>query len=328
MSDGIISRRSFIKGAAFGLAGAGLLSRLPEVAWAAKNYTFGSASATGSWYPLAVAMSKVITDATPGVNVTGVTTPGASRENILRIDRKEMEFGWCSANILYKGYNGAAPFKAKMKVSGWFAAYPGYFTIAARKGSGIKTIADLKGKKVAVGTPGSQTMMDNVNLILKNCGLTADKDYKAEYIRFPEAVQKMTDGHIDACSYFMGIRVPGYVQLADSVDLIFLPIPEDAQKRILKQDPTYFVGALPAGSYKGQKAPIPAAGMAYTTICGPFLSDDFMYKATKAVFEKLDFIASASANFKQTRLADVYKGMPIPVHPGAAKYFAEKGIKP
>jgi uncharacterized protein len=126
----------------------------------------------------------------------------------------------------------------------------------------------------------------------------------------------------------MGVGVPGFVQLADSVDVQFLPIPKEAQAKILKQDPAYFIGALPKGIYRGIKEPVPAAAMAYTTICGPFLSNDFMYKATKAVFEHLPFIASASANFKQTNIANVYKGMPIPVHPGAAKYFKEKGVMP
>ncbi len=328
MSEKDLTRRQFCKAAGAGIAALGMLGQIPSLAWAAKNYTFGSASASGSWYPLAVAMAKVINDNVPGYNVTGVTTPGASRENILRIDRQEMEFGWCSANILYKGYHGQPPFKEKRKVLGWFAAYPGLFTIAARKGIGIKSIADLKGKKVALGTPGSQTMMDNVNLIFKNCGLTADKDFKAEYIRFPDAVQKMIDGHIDACSYFMGVGVPGFVQMADSTDVEFLPIPEEAQPKILKQDPAYYITDFPAGTYKGMSKPVAAAGMAYTCICGPFLSDEFVYKATKAIFENLAFIASASANFKQTKLANVYKGMPIPIHPGAAKYFAEKGIKP
>jgi TRAP transporter TAXI family solute receptor len=328
MSEKVFNRREFIKASAAAMAAAGLSTQFPHLAWAAKNYTFGSASAKGSWYPLAVAMSKVMNDNIPGYNITGVTTPGASRENILRIDRQEMEFGWSTANFLYKGYSGKEPFKAKRKVLGWFSAYPGYFTIAARKGSGIKTIADLKGKTVAVGTPGSMTMMDNVNLILKSNGLVADKDYKAEYIRFPDAVQKMTDGHIDACSYFMGVKVPGYVQLAESSDLTFLPLPKEAGEKILKQDPAYFIGSLPAGSYKGQDAEVPVAGMAYTTICGPFLSEDFMYKATKAVFENLPFIISASANFKQTKLETVYQGMPVPVHPGAARYYKEKGITP
>ncbi|MBW2429927.1 MAG: hypothetical protein JRF56_13270 [Deltaproteobacteria bacterium] len=90
---------------------AGLVAQFPGPAFGAKNYTFGSASAKGSWYPLAVAMAKVINDNVSGYNVTGVTTPGASRENILRIDRQEMELGWSSANILYKGHMGLDPFK-------------------------------------------------------------------------------------------------------------------------------------------------------------------------------------------------------------------------
>lgn len=322
------TRRDFLKSTATGIVTAGLLTHFPGLAFADKNYTFGSASAKGSWYPLAVAMSKVINDNTKGYNVTGVTTPGASRENIIRIDRKEMELGWSSANILYKGYHGLKPFKQKRKVLGWFAAYPGYFTIAARKAAGIKTMADLKGKRVATGTPGSQTMMDNENLIFPNCGLIPGKDFKTENIRFPDAVQKMIDGHIDACSYFMGIRVPGYVQMADSVALNFLSLPPGAGEKIVKQDPAYFVGQIPANSYTGQKEPVTVAGMAYTTVCGPFLSDEFMYQATKAVFENLKFIISASANFKQTKLETVYTGMPIPVHPGAARYFKEKGVTP
>jgi TRAP transporter TAXI family solute receptor len=326
MQERDFTRRDFLKSTAAGIMTAGLVAQFPGLAFSAKNYTFGSASAKGSWYPLAVAMSKVINDNVKGYNVTGVTTPGASRENILRIDRKEMELAWSSANILYKGYHGLKPFKEKRQVLGWFAAYPGYFTIAARKAAGIKTMADLKGKKVATGTPGSQTQMDNENLIFPNCGLIPGKDFKVENIRFPDAVQKMTDGHIDACSYFMGIRVPGYVQMADSVALNFLSLPAGAGERILKQDPAYFVGKLPANSYTGQTQPVEVAGMAYTTICGPFLSDEFMYQATKAVFENLTFITNASANFKQTKLETVYTGMPIPVHPGAAKYFKEKGI--
>lgn len=320
------TRRDFIKTTATGMVAAGLVSQFPGLAFGAKNYTFGSASAAGSWYPLAVAMAKVINDNVSGYNVTGVTTPGASRENILRIDRQEMELGWSSANILYKGYMGLDPFKKKNKVLGWFAAYPGYFTIAARKAAGIETIADLKGKKVATGTPGSQTQLDNQNLIFPNCGLVPGKDFQEENIRFPDAVQKIVDGHLDACSYFMGVGVPGYVQMADSVNLNFLSIPPEAAEKIVKQDPAYFIGELPVDTYRGITAPVKVAGMAYTTVCGPFLSDEFMYQATKAVFENLDFIVSASANFKQTKLESVYTGMPIPVHPGAAKYFKEKGV--
>lgn len=328
MSKFNFTRRDFLRTTGLGMTAAGLTAGFPGLSLGAKNYTFGSASAKGSWYPLAVAMSKVINDNIPGYNVTGVTTPGASRENILRIDRDEMELGWSSANTLYQGYNGKEPFKAKRKVAGWFSAYPGHFTIAAREGSGIKTIADLKGKKVALGTPGSQTMTDNVGLIMKNCGLIADKDFKAEYIRFPDAVQKMIDGHIDACSYMMGAGSPGYIQMADSVAVRFLPIPKEAQPKILKQDPAFYMDELPAGAYKGIKEPVAVASLAYCCICSPALSEEFMYKATKAIFENRSFIISASANFKKTQIKKVYQGMPIPVHPGAAKYYKEQGVMP
>ena len=326
MKEKDFTRRDFMKTVGAGVAAASMVTQFPRLAFGAKNYTFGSASAKGSWYPLAVAMSKVINDNVKGYNVTGVTTPGASRENIMRIDRKEMELGWSVSNYLYKGFHGQAPFKKKNQVFGWFSAYSGFFTIVARKNAGIKTIADLKGKRVAIGTPGSHTQMDNSNLILPSCGLTPGKDFKPEFIRFPDAVQKMTDGHIDACSYFMGLKGPGYIQMAESVALNFLSIPSDAEQSILKQDPSYFIGDIPKGTYAGMKGPVSTVGLSYCTICGSYLSDEFMYKATKAVFENLKFIVSSAAAFKQAQVATVYRGMPIPVHPGAARYYKEMGV--
>lgn len=322
------TRREFMKYSASGLMAAGLATQFPTLGFAAKvkEYTFGSASAAGSWYPLATAMSKVINDHVKGYHVTGVTTPGASRENILRIDRKEMELAWSSANILLRGYKGQAPFKEKRKVIGWFSAYPGLFTIAARASTGIKTMADLKGKVIATSTPGSQTQMDNDNKIFPSHGLIPGKDYKSEKIQFTDAVQKMIDGHVDACSYFMGAGVPGYMRMADSVKINFIPIEPSAKAKLLEMEPAYYFDVLPANTYKGQAAPVEAVFMAYTTCCGPFLTDDFMYQATKAVFENLKFISSASAVFKKTKLENVYKGMPVPVHPGAEKYFKEKGV--
>ena len=322
------SRRDFLRSSATGITTAGLLMQFPSLLFAAKvkEYTFGSASAAGSWYPLAVAMSKVVSDKVPGYHVTGVVTPGASRENILRIHRREMELAWSSANILGRGYRGDKPFKEKKDVLGWFAAYPGLFTVVARKATGIKTMADLKGKTIATGTPGSQTQMDNDNIIFPTHGLIPGKDYKPENIRFPDAVQKMVDGHIDACSYFMGAGVPGFTRMADSVKLNFIPIEESAKPKIMEMEPAFYFDHLPTNTYRGVDNPVEAVHMAYTTCCGAYLDDDFMYNATKAVFENLGFIISASAVFKKTKVENVYKGMPIPTHPGAVRYFKERGV--
>lgn len=323
-----LTRRDFLKSSATGLATAGLLTQFPRLLFAAKvkEYTFGSASAAGSWYPLAVAMAKIVSDNVPGYHVTGVTTPGASRENILRIHRREMELAWSTSSFLYNGYHGLAPFGSKNDVLGWFASYPGLFTIVARKATGIKTMADLKGKTVATGTPGSQTQIDNDDVIFPAHGLIPGKDYKPENIEFTTAVEKIIDGHLDACSYFMGAGVPGFVRMADSVKLNFIPVEESAKAKIKEKNPVAYFDYLPAKTYTGQEEAVEAVHLAYTTCCGAYLDDDFMYKATKAVFENLGFITSASAVFKQTKIEKVYTGMPIPVHPGAARYYKEKGV--
>ena len=321
------TRRQFLKTATTGMAAAGLMGAFPGLLHAAtKEYTFGSASSAGSWYPLAVAMSKIISDNAAGYHVTGVTTPGASRENIMRMDRKEMELGWSTANFLYKGYNGLDPFKSKQNVLGWFAAYPGIFTIVARASTGAKTMADLKGLKIGTSTPGSMTQLGNDEVIFPAHGLIAGKDYQSEKIQFSDAIQKMIDGHIDACSYFMGAGVPGYTRMADSVKLNFIPIEDSAKPAIKEKEPSFYFDDLPAGTYRGQKDPVEYVCLAYTTCCGAHVEDEFMYQATKAVFENLKFITSASSVFKQTKLEKVYSGMPVPVHPGAEKYYTEMGV--
>ncbi len=291
-----------------------------------KEYTFGSGSASGIWYPCAVAMAKLINENVPGYHVTAVTTPGAARENILRTHRGEMELGWAIPDFINAAYNGQGLFKEKKDILGWFQSYPAVITIAARKATGIKTIADLKGKKIAVSTPGSNNQLDSDNIIFPSHGLFPDKDYKSIKIRFPEAVQKMIDGHIDAVCFYMGIGSPGFVQMAESVDLNFIPIEESAKAKIQEMEPAFFFGYLPKGTYKGVNAPVEQVMMNYSLFCSAKLSEDFMYKATKAVFENLDYVSSVNSAFKDTSLQNVYKGMTIPVHPGAEKYFKENGI--
>ena len=326
--DRTISRREFIKRSTAGLAAVSALGVVPSMAFGARDhqFTFGSASSSGSWYPLSVAMSKMISDHVPGYHVTGVVTPGASRENILRMDMGDMELGWSLANTLYKAYSGKDPFKKKMAVKGWYSAYPAIIHIAARKSTGIRTMADLKGKTVATGTPGSQTNLDNENVLFPSHGLTPEKDFKVERIRFTEAVQKMIDGHVDACAYYMGAGVPGFARMAESTPIVFIPIEADATQKIKALDPTLYADELPAGVYKGQADPVMALHMAYTLCCRDSLDDEFMYAATKAVWENYEFICSASAVFKRARIENVFKGMAVPIHPGAARYFAERGV--
>jgi TRAP transporter TAXI family solute receptor len=292
-----------------------------------KDYTFGSASAAGAWYVCASAMGKVISENVPGYRVTGVTTPGASRENVMRIHGREMELGFSTPDILLAAYEGKAPFKEKKDVSGWFCPYPSYVILVARKGTGATKVSDLKGMRIATGTPGSATQMFNDEVFFPAHGLMPGKDYKAENIRLPEAVQKIIDGHIDAAIYMVPKGNPGYTQMSMSAKLNFIPVEEKAKKEIIKKRPAFFFGNLEPGDYRGIEKPVEMVKFAYQTFCGSYLSEDFMYRATKAVFGNLDFLKKASASMKPLTLENALEGMPIPLHPGAMKFFKEKGVK-
>ena len=292
-----------------------------------RQYTFGSASAAGAWYPIAVSMSKIITDNVPGYNVTGVVTPGASNENVMRIDRGEMELGWSLASVLKAAYNGEPPFKNKLKVMGWFTAYPAMMHVVALKSSGIEKISDLKGKKVSTDIPGQQTAIDAEKILFPAHGLTAGKDFKLINENFGEAIQNMIDGHTDALAFYMGPGVPGIHQIADSRDIVYLSVEESAVKKILDADPALYIDELPPNTYKGQKDTVRWMSMAYQLICSSELDEEFMYKATKAVWENKDFIEASNSVFKFAKIENVYNGMVVPIHPGAAKYFKERNIE-
>jgi len=298
---------------------------LPNSSLAAE-YTFGSASASGAWYVCASAMGKLITENVPGYRVTGVVTPGASRENILRIHKREMEMGFSTPDMLLSGYKGKAPFKEKKDILGWFCPYPSYVILVARKSTGATKVTDLKGMKIATGTPGSSTQRLNDQVFFPAHGMFPGKDYKPQNIRLPEAVQKIIDGHIDAAIYMVPKGNPGYTQMCNSAKLTFIPVAAAAKAEIKKKRPTFFFGDLVPGDYKGIKKPTEVVKFAYQIFCGSYLKDEFVYKATKAIFENLDFLKTASSSMKPLTLQNALDGMAIPVHPGAIKYFKENGV--
>jgi hypothetical protein len=136
----------------------------------------------------------------------------------------------------------------------------------------------------------------------------------------------MIDGHIDAAIYLVPLGNPGYQQMATSTKLNYIPVAEEAKKKIMEKRPNYYFGYLKPGDYAGIERPIEVVQFAYQVFCGSYLDEEFVYKATKAVFDNLDFLKTASSSMKPLTLDDALKGMPIPLHPGALKFFREKGV--
>ena len=310
--------------ARFGLLAA-LIALAPIGAKSAEFINILTGGTGGVYYPLGVALSKIyaehIKDAKPSVQSTK-----ASVENLNLLQQGKGEIAFTLGDSLADAWKGNAEvgFKAKLtKLRTLAAIYPNYVQIAALKSAGIKTLADLKGKRVSVGAPASGTEL-NARAIFKAAGLKYEDFSKTEYLPFGESVELMKNRQLDATLQSAGLGNPALRDLANNVEVVFIPIPPEVIAKI--GDKAYMDGVIPANTYKGQTAAVPTAKIENFLVTRKGVSTDVVYSMTKAMYEHLDQLVAAHAAAKSIKLANAIAGMPIPLHPGAAKYYREVGL--
>jgi TRAP transporter TAXI family solute receptor len=312
-------RRLFGAATALALAGASLPAQAQDFI----NILTGGTS--GVYYPLGVALSKVFTDKVKGSRPS-VQATKASVENLTLLQQGKGEIGFTLGDSLAMGWAGdeEAGFKSKLdKLRGIAAIYPNYIQIVASKESGIKTLADLKGKRLSVGAPKSGTEL-NARAILQGAGLTYKDLGKVEYLPFGESVELMKNRQLDATLQSAGLGVSSIRDLATSVPIVVVEIPADM---IQKVGNPYVTATIPANTYEGQSAPVTTAAVVNYLVTHSGVKDETVYDMTKALFESLPDLAAAHAAAKDIKLENALSGMPVPVHPGAQRYFDEKGVK-
>ncbi len=280
---------------------------------------------SGVYYPLGVALANSIGKAMPAVK-TSVQATKASVENLnlLQAGRGEVAFTLGdSLSDAWKG-NEEAGFKAPLKkLRGIAAIYPNYIQIVARADAGIKTLADLKGKKISVGAPKSGTEL-NARTILNAAGITYKDFAKVEYLPFGESVELMKNRQLDVTLQSAGLGVSALRDLATSVDIVVVPIPADVIKKT--NDPAYLPATIPANTYRGQTAAVPAAAVQNYLVTQDGVSTETVYGITKALWTGLDQLVAAHSAAKAIDLKHALDGMPVPLHPGAEKYYKEVGL--
>jgi len=301
-----------------------LLAALPAVA-AAQFITVLTGGTSGVYYPLGVALANDIGKALPNVK-TSVQATKASVENLnlLQAGRGEIAFTLGdSLSDAWKG-NEEAGFKSPLKkLRGIAAIYPNYIQIVARADSGIKTLADMKGKSISVGAPKSGTEL-NARVILAAAGLSYKDFSKVEYLPFGESVELMKNRQIDITLQSAGLGVSALRDLATSVDIVVVPIPADVVKKT--NDPAYLPAIIPANTYRGQATDVPAAAVQNYLVTQDGVSNDVVYAMTKALWTNLDSLVAAHSAAKAIELKHALDGMPVPLHPGAQKYYREVGL--
>jgi len=280
---------------------------------------------SGVYYPLGVALANDIGKAMPAVK-TSVQATKASVENLNLLQAGRGEVAFTLGDSLSDAWKGSedAGFKTPLKkLRGIAAIYPNYIQIVARADAGIKTLADLKGKKISVGAPKSGTEL-NARAIFAAAGLTYKDFAKVEYLPFGESVELMKNRQLDVTLQSAGLGVSALRDLATSVDITVVPISADIVKKT--NDPAYLVAVIPANTYRGQTADVTTAAVQNYLVTHDGVSNDTVYGITKALWTGLDQLVAAHSAAKAIDPKHALEGMPIPLHPGAEKYYKEAGL--
>jgi TRAP transporter TAXI family solute receptor len=280
---------------------------------------------SGVYYPMGVALSQIYTKAMPDAK-SSVQATKASAENLNLLQAGRGEIAFTLADSLSDAWKGdeEAGFKAPLKkLRGIAGIYPNYIQIVASADSGIKTLADLKGKRLSVGAPKSGTEL-NARALLKAAGLSYKDLGKVEYLPFGESVELMKNRQLDATLQSAGLGVASLRDLSTAVKIVIVPVPAEVVAKV--GDPAYQAGVIPAKTYEGQSADVPTAYVQNFLVTHEGVPADTVYKMTKAMFEHLDQLAAAHAAGKAIKKENALKGMPVPLHPGAEKYYREAGL--
>ncbi|MEP6836907.1 MAG: TAXI family TRAP transporter solute-binding subunit, partial [Bradyrhizobium sp.] len=278
---------------------------------------------SGVYYPLGVAIGKIYSDKIPNVK-TQVQATKASVENLILLQQGRGEIAFTLGDSLKAAWEGdeEAGFKTKMdKLRTIGAIYPNYIQIVATADSGIKTLADLKGKSLSVGAPKSGTEL-NSRAILAAAGMTYKDIGKVEYLPFAESVDLMKNRQLAATLQSAGLGVASLKDLSTSTEITVVSVPKATVDKI---GPPFVAVTIPANTYTGQDKDVPTAAVINYLVTSSAVSDDLAYQMTKLVYESLPELANSHAAGKEIKLETAANGSPVPLHPGAIRYYKEKG---
>src|SRR4030088_471685 len=279
---------------------------------------------SGVYYPLGVAIGKIYSDKIPGVK-TQVQAPKASVENLVLLQQGRGELAFVLGDSLKAAWEGdeEAGFKSKLtKLRTLGAIYPNYIQIVAAADSGIKTLADLKGRSLSVGAPKSGTEL-NSRAILGAAGLSYKDIGKVEYLPFAESVDLMKNRQLNATLQSAGLGVASLKDLSTSTEINVGAVPREVVDKI---GPPFVSVLIPANTYTGQDKDVPTAAVINYLVTSSAVSDDLAYQMTKLIFESLPELANSHAAGRDIKLETAAIGSPVPLHPGAIRYYKEKGL--
>lgn len=312
-----------------GLAAGAVLLAGVAIAQQQQNIAIATGGTGGVYYPMGGGMANVLSKYLPGVQATARVT-GGSVDNLKLIGSKQSEVGLVMVDAALNALNGEDKFKDnKVPVRTLMVLYPNRMHVVTVEGTGITKMSDLKGKRVSTGSPGSATEVMAFRVI-EAAGLDKDKDMTRERLGVAESTNALKDRKIDAYFWVGGLptaavtdlgATPGVkLKLVDSADL--------TEKMNAKYGSLYSKGVIPAKTYPGQDADNKIAVVQNILVANADMPEKTAYDIVKTLMEKKDELVAVHKEAKSFEIANQTKeNTTVPWHPGAAKYFKEKGAK-
>lgn len=306
--------RSMIKKGIISLA---LAVSLPV---AANNYTIGTGSQSGTYYPLGGLLAKIWSENIDDFNMRAEVT-AASVENVIKVSTKQQLAGIAMGNVVQQAYQGTEPFPRKMDVSVLFALYPNVVQFMVPANSDIKSVADLKGKRVALGAPGSGTRVSALN-ILKTLGVE-ESDMRGQALNYTATTEALANGQIDAGVIVGSLGVGAITELALTRDIRILSFSDEEIAQINEANASYSGLDVDADSYRNVPA-FQAPAVWNVLVVKGDLDKDLAYEMTKVAFDNIDQIRQSIGVTKFTTVENMNKLAGIPLHPGSQQFMDEK----
>ena len=299
------------------------------VAQSTKQLSIATGGTGGVYYPLGGGFANILSKALPGVVVTAEVT-GGSVDNLKLIGTAKADIAFVQVDAAWDAINGLDKFKGgKLDVKSLVVMYPNQMHVVTVDGTGIAKIEDLKGKRISTGSPGSATEVFAFRVI-EAAGLDKDKDVKRERLGAAESVNAIKDKKIDAFFWVGGLPTAAVTDLAatPSTKIKLLDIAQLTEKMNAKYGPLYAAAVIPKSTYTGMDADNTNIAVWNLMAVNGSMDEKLAYDLTKTMMEKREDLAQVhkeALNIKEA--SQTAKNAGIPWHPGAIKYFKEKGLK-
>jgi len=299
-------------------------------AWAQKtvHLSIATGSKEGIYYSIGWSLADILSKYIPYLEATAKVTT-ASVDNCLSVGKKRADLAFTMADAAWDAYQGKNPFKEKMALRTVAVLYPSTMHVVTIEGEGIEKVGDLKGKRVSTGSPGSGTEVMAMK-VLGAYGLDPNKDLSREKMSVSESVRAMKDGKIDAFFWVGGLPTAAIADLGTTpgVKIKLIGAAEAIPKMREKYGPFYIAEVIPAKTYPRQNTDIPTVVVWNLLVCNETLKENVAYDIVKTLFDhKPELVASHREASNLSLNHQAGGDSPISFHPGAIRYFAEKGLK-